>query len=54
MDCDMMKSFMTLGSHTWGTKLNEDPGGTDTMPFLGENAVMMVYGGWPTREALRV
>jgi hypothetical protein len=43
--CDMMKSFMILGSFTRGTKLDEDPGGSDIMPFPGEDAVMTVYGG---------
>jgi hypothetical protein len=43
----MIKSFMISGSLTWGTKLNEDSGGSDMMPFLGEDAVMMIYGGRP-------
>jgi hypothetical protein len=46
-DCDMMKSFMILGSPTRVTGLNEDLGGSFTMPFPGENVVMMVYGGCP-------
>jgi hypothetical protein len=41
-DCYMMKSFMILGSPTRGTVLDEDPSGSNTMPFPGENAVMMV------------
>jgi hypothetical protein len=41
----MMKNFMILGSFTQGMKLDEDPGGCDTMPFLREDAVMTVYGG---------
>jgi hypothetical protein len=32
-DCDMMKNYMISGSPTWGTELDEDPGGSDTMPF---------------------
>jgi hypothetical protein len=48
-DYDMMWSFMTLGSLTWGAELDEDPGGSDTMPFPRENAVSMVYGGCPHR-----
>jgi hypothetical protein len=44
-DCGMMRTFMTLGSLTWGTELDEDPGRSDMMLFPGENAVMMVYGG---------
>jgi hypothetical protein len=46
-DYNMMKSFMISGSLTQGTKLNEDSGGSDTMPFPGEDTVMMVYGGHP-------
>jgi hypothetical protein len=46
-DCDMMKTFMISGSPTQGTKLDEDPGRSDTMPFPTKNAVMMVYRGWP-------
>jgi hypothetical protein len=44
-DCGMMKSFMILRSLTRGTKLDEDPGGSDTMPFPREDVVMTVYGG---------
>jgi hypothetical protein len=32
-DCDMMKSFMISGSCTLGTRLNEDPSGSNAMPF---------------------
>jgi hypothetical protein len=46
-DCGMIKSFMILRSLTRGTKLDEDPGGSDTMPFPKEDAVMTVYGGRP-------
>jgi hypothetical protein len=46
-DCGMMKSFMTLESLTWGAGLEEDPGGSNTMPFPMENTVMVVYGGHP-------
>jgi hypothetical protein len=44
-DCGMMRSFMTSGSLTWGVEFDEDPSGSDTMPFPEENAVMTVYGG---------
>jgi hypothetical protein len=46
-DCDMMKSFMMLRSLTWGMELDEDPSRSDTMPFLGEDTVVMVYDGHP-------
>jgi hypothetical protein len=39
-DYVMMRSFITSGSHTWVAELNKDPGGSDMMPFLGENVVM--------------
>jgi hypothetical protein len=44
-DCSMMRSFTTLASLTWGAELDEGPDGSDTTPFPGENAVLMVYGG---------
>jgi hypothetical protein len=44
-DRSMMRSFMTLGSLTWVAELDEDPGRSDTTPFLRENAVMTVHGG---------
>jgi hypothetical protein len=53
-DYDMMRSVMTSGSLTWGVELNEDPGGSDTMPFPEENTVMMVYGGHPPPRRHRV
>jgi hypothetical protein len=46
-DCDIMKSFMISGYTTRGTKLNEDTGRSDTMPFPKENTVMTVYSGRP-------
>jgi hypothetical protein len=49
-DCDMMRSFMTSGSLTWGAELNEGPNGSDMMPFPEENTIMMVYGGHPCRR----
>jgi hypothetical protein len=53
--CGMMRSFMTSGSLTWGVELIEDTGGSNTIPFPGENIVMMVYGGRPpSGEAPRV
>jgi hypothetical protein len=44
-NCDVMRSFMTSGSLTWCAELDENPGGSDTTPFPGENALMAVYGG---------
>jgi hypothetical protein len=44
-NCDMMKNFTTLGTLTRGSKLEEDPGGSDMTPFPGKDAVMMVYDG---------
>jgi hypothetical protein len=46
-DCGMMRSFMTSGSLSWGTKPDEGPDGSDTTPFPEENVVMMVFMGCP-------
>jgi hypothetical protein len=44
-DYDMMKSFMISGSFTQGIELNEDLGGSNTIPFPEEDTVMTVCGG---------
>jgi hypothetical protein len=46
-DYDMMKNFMISGSLTRGMQLDEVLDESDTMPFPGEAAVMMIYGGCP-------
>jgi hypothetical protein len=43
----MMKNFIISGSLTLGMELDEDPGGSDTMPFPREDAIMMVYDAPP-------
>jgi hypothetical protein len=43
----MMRIYVTSGSLTWGTKLDEGPDGSYTTPFPEENTVMTVYGGCP-------
>jgi hypothetical protein len=43
----MMKNFMVSGSLIRGMELDEVPDESNTMPFSGEAAVMMVYGGRP-------
>jgi hypothetical protein len=50
----MMKDFMTSGSLTQGKELEEDPGGRDTTPFPGEDAVITVYDGHPPPERHRM
>jgi hypothetical protein len=50
----MMKNFMILGSLTWGMELEEDSGGSDTMPFPWEDVVMTVYNGCPPPGRHRV
>jgi hypothetical protein len=45
---------MISGSPTQGTKLNEDLGKSDTMPFLEEDAIITVYGGRPPPRRRRV
>jgi hypothetical protein len=42
-DCCMMRSFMTLGSLTWGVELDEGLNGSDMMHFPRENIVLRVY-----------
>jgi hypothetical protein len=44
-DCNMMRSFVTSGSLTWGAELDEGPEWSETSPFPRENAIMTVYGG---------
>jgi hypothetical protein len=39
---------MSSESLTWGAWLDGGPNGSDTMPFSGENAVLVVYGGHPS------
>jgi hypothetical protein len=38
---------MTSGSLTRDKEPEEALGGSDAMPFLGEDAVVTVYDGWP-------
>jgi hypothetical protein len=35
-ECDIMKNFMTSGFLTWAMEPEEDPGGSDAMPFPGK------------------
>jgi hypothetical protein len=46
-DCGMMKNFMAPGSLARGMEVNEVPDEGDTMPFPGEDAVVMIYDGRP-------
>jgi hypothetical protein len=46
-DSSMMRSFMTLGSLTWGAELNKGPDKSNTAPFPEENAIMTVFEGRP-------
>jgi hypothetical protein len=39
----MMRGFMTLGSLTWDAEHDEGLDGSNMMPFLWENTVLMVY-----------
>jgi hypothetical protein len=49
-DCSLMKSFKTMGSLSQGMEINEAPIEGDTMPFLGEDAIMMLFGRHPSTE----
>jgi hypothetical protein len=42
-DCSLMKSFKTMGSLSQGMEINEAPIEGDTMPFLREDAIMMLF-----------
>jgi hypothetical protein len=42
-ECGMMRNFMTLGALTKGKEPEGDPGGKGETPFLGKEAVMMIY-----------
>jgi hypothetical protein len=44
---DMMKNFIISRTHTQIMELGENLGGSDMMPFPGEDTIMMVYDGCP-------
>jgi hypothetical protein len=44
-DYGMMRCFKTLGTLTWGAKLEKGPNGSDMMAFHEENTIMTVYRG---------
>jgi hypothetical protein len=46
-DCGLMKNLMTSVSLTQDREPEKDPGRSDTLPFHGEDAVMMIYDGCP-------
>jgi hypothetical protein len=46
-DYGKMQSFMTLGSLTWGTEVDEGPNGSDTAPFPEESVIMTIFEGPP-------
>jgi hypothetical protein len=46
-DCGMMKNFMALGSFARGMEGYKAPDEGDTMPFLEEDAVVMINDGRP-------
>jgi hypothetical protein len=50
----MMKNFMASGSLVRGMEVDEVPDEGDMTPFLGEDAVMMIYDGRPTVGMCRV
>jgi hypothetical protein len=53
-DCSMIRSFVTLGSLTWGVELDEGLDRSDMMPFPEKNTVMIVYGGCPLLARHRI
>jgi hypothetical protein len=50
-DCGMMRNFMTSGTLTWGTELDEGTNGSNTTPFPEDNTITTVYGGCPPCRA---
>jgi hypothetical protein len=46
-DCDMMENFMTLRSLTQDKESDEESCGRGVTLFSGEDAVMMIYEGYP-------
>jgi hypothetical protein len=46
-DYEMMRSYMTSGSLTWGAEPGKGPDRSDATPFPEEIAIMMVVGGHP-------
>jgi hypothetical protein len=46
-DYHMIKNFMMSGSLSQGMELKEIPYRSDTMAFLGEDTVMIVYNEHP-------
>jgi hypothetical protein len=53
-DCDMMKKFMVSGSLTRGMELDEVTNAGNMMPFLEEDAIMMICDGHPLSGMRRV
>jgi hypothetical protein len=47
----MMRSFMTLGSLTYGAELDQEQDESDMTSFPKENAIMTVYRGRPIGKA---
>jgi hypothetical protein len=52
-DSGLMKSFMTSGSLSRGMEVDEVPNEDNTVPFLGEDMVMMIYDEHPSPERCR-
>jgi hypothetical protein len=52
-DCSLMKSFMTTGSLSRGMEVDEAPIEGDVAPFLGEDAVMVIFGRHPSLKKRR-
>jgi hypothetical protein len=53
-DYGMLKNFMALVSLARGIEVDEAPDEGVTMPFLGEDAVMMIYDRRPSLGMRRV
>jgi hypothetical protein len=52
-DYDMMRTFMTSRSLTWGAELDEGPDGSNTTSFPEESTIMIIYRGRPPPQSGR-
>jgi hypothetical protein len=48
-----MKNFMTTGSLSQGIEIDGAPIEGDTVPFPGEDTIMMIFGRHPSPEMHR-
>jgi hypothetical protein len=52
-DCSLMKSFINIGSLSWGIEVDEAPIEGDMVPVAREDTVMMIFGRHPSLKKRR-